>query len=97
MNKFTTPLIILAALALSGCAGTFGHTSYTVKANTAGGYDLDAKDGKEYAGRNIQFDAKAGVLVIQEGASKAFPGQRVGVTLNPLPTMGLDTILAPRE
>jgi hypothetical protein len=92
-------LIALAALAslsaLAGCAGTFGHTAYSIKANAAGGYDLDARDGKEFAGRAIEFDAKRGLLVVNEGASKAFKGQGIGATLNPLPTLGLDKILAP--
>lgn len=89
-------LLLLPLFLLAGCAGTFGHTSFTVKANGIGGYDLDAKDGKEYSGRNVQFDAKNGTLLIQEGQSKAFQGQSIGATLNPLPTIGLDKILAPK-
>lgn len=91
-------LIALAVLALAGCAGTFGHSAITVKSNTAGGYDLDVRDGKEYAnGRTIMFTAKDGALAMEEGPSKAFKGQALGVkAINILPTMGLGDILAPR-
>ena len=88
-------LISLAALALAGC-GSFGHTDYEVRANAAGGYDLSAKDGKEYRGdgRSIMFNAQTGALVVNESASKAFTGQALGVkALSILPTMGLGDIL----
>ncbi len=89
--------IAVLALLLSGCAGTFGHAAYEVKANAAGGYDLTASDGKEFADRSIMFDARIGRLMVQEGASKAFKGQALGVkAINILPTMGLGDILAPR-
>lgn len=66
-------------LALAGCASldTAGHAAYSVKANAGGGWDLDAKDGKEFEGRRILFDAKAGTLAVEEGASKAFKGQAI--------------------
>lgn len=92
-------LLVVMGSTLAGCAGTFGHTSYTVKANTAGGYDFEAGDGKEYAtGRSIAFSAANGSLMISEGASTAFTGQALGVkAINILPTMGLGDILAPQD
>ena len=93
------PIIALACtFALAGCAGTFGHTSYEVKAKAMGGCDLKARDGKEFSGtgREVSFDGKKCQFGATEGPSKAFKGQGIGSTLNPLPTMGLDKILAPR-
>jgi hypothetical protein len=88
-------LIVLCALLLSGCAGTFGHNSITVTANAAGGYDLNGVDGKEYAeGRSIVFDAKKGQLVYSESASKAFKGQALAVkALTVLPVTGLQDLV----
>jgi hypothetical protein len=97
-------LISLAVLAsLAGC-GTFGHSSYSVSAvkdkdGAVAGYDLAVTDGKEFAGRRIDFQAVGPMVTISiiEGASKAFKGQALGVkAINILPTMGLDAILAPR-
>lgn len=88
-------LIALAALSLAGCAGTFGHTTYSVKANAAGGYDLDASDGKEYAqGRAFLFDAKNGTVAVQEGPSKSFKGQAIGAkALSVMPVTGLQDLV----
>jgi hypothetical protein len=94
-------LVVIAAiaLALSGCAGTFGHTSYLVTQSASGkGCELQAADGKEFKSRNIAFDGKGCTLVVEEGVSKAFKGQALGVkAINVLPTMGLSDILAPQD
>jgi len=92
MKKF---LIALAALALAGC-GSFGHTAYSVTANATGGCDLDAKDGKEYAGdgRSIMFDGKRCQLAVGESASKAFKGQAIGAkAVSVLPVTNLQELV----
>jgi hypothetical protein len=97
----TLVAVALGLSMLSGCASleNAGHSSFDVKANAAGGYDLSTKDGKEFAeGRMIMFEAATGKLVVQEGPSKAFSGQALAVkAVNVLPTMGLGDILAPRD
>lgn len=93
MKKSLIALAVLASLA--GCAGTFGHSTLSVKANAVKGCDLEVKDGTEFKARSIEFDGKKCTLTVDEDERKAFKGQGIGVTLNPLPTMGLDTILAP--
>lgn len=95
--------IALAALALSGCAAIeqAGNASYTVTAvkgpdGKTSGYELAVKDGKEFASRSIAFQSDAGsaALMVQEGASKAFPGQALAVkALTVLPVSGLPDLL----
>lgn len=80
MKKSLIALAALAAVGLSGCVTLdyAGHAAYEIKANAAGGYDLKANDGKEFAeGRTIAFDAKKGQLMVQEGPSRAFKGQGI--------------------
>lgn len=90
-------------LLLSGCASldTAGASTYTVTAvrdadGKVAGYELTVKDGKEYSGRNVQFQAdgaRAG-LAIAEGESKAFKGQALAVkALTVLPVTGLQDLL----
>jgi hypothetical protein len=98
-------IVVLAMVAaLGGCASLTeaGHTSYTVRAAPAAEgktvcYDFESKDGKEYAGRVIQFQGTCGigaVLTIQEGPSKAFRGQGIAAkALSVLPVTGLDELL----
>lgn len=93
-------LLVIAVLAVAGCASieNAGHTSYDVTQAPSGkGWELRTKDGKELEGRSIQFHAGQGVLVVEEGASKAFKGQALAVKALGLPTMGLADILAPRD
>lgn len=92
-------LILIAAL-LSGCAGTFGHSSYVLSSKPGADgkpiYELSLKDGKEFEGRQVQFQTINGgaSLTIMEGESKAFKGQALGVkALNVFPTTGLSDIL----
>lgn len=98
-------IVLLVAVAfVSGCASLTeaGHTSYTVRAAPAAEgktvcYDFESKDGKEYAGRVIQFQGTCGVgasLVIQEGPSKAFRGQGIAAkALSVMPVTGLQDLL----
>lgn len=75
-------LVALAVLAVcSGCASLTdaGHASYMVTRGAAG-YELSMKDGKEYAGRQVQFQTVNGAasLTVVEGQSLAFKGQAIG-------------------
>ena len=97
-------MALLAALAmLGGCASieNAGHASYTVtsvKGSDGPAYELAVKDGKEYAGRQIQFQTVGGAatLTITEGASKAFAGQALAVkALTVLPVTGLKDLVTP--
>jgi hypothetical protein len=103
MKKSLIALAVLAA-ASTGCASLTdaGHTSYTVRAAPAAEgktvcYEFEAKDGKEFAGRAIQFQGTCGVgavLAIQEGQSKAFRGQGIAAkALSVLPVTGLDDLI----
>lgn len=96
-------LIALAALTLAGCASldNAGHSAYTVTAvRDAGGqlagYELAVRDGKEYAGRQVQFRSAGGAvsLVIVEGPGAAFQGQAIAAkALSVMPVTGLADLL----
>lgn len=86
--------LILCTVLLTGC-GSFGTASYELVPTSNGLYGLKINDGKEYAGRVIQFEStKDGTgLVIQEGASKAFKGQGIAAkAMSVLPVTGLDAL-----
>ena len=91
-------VLVAAASLLAGC-GTFGHTSYEVSCKqmapgAGNACDLKASDGKEFTSRTIQFNAASGVLVVQEGESKAFAGQAIGAkAMTVLPVTGLDDLV----
>ena len=95
-------LILLAAL-LSGCASLSdaGHVAYTVTpikdaAGKVTAHELQIRDGKEFEGRQIQFQAmgEAVTLTIREGESKAFKGQAIGAkALSVMPVTGLSDLL----
>jgi hypothetical protein len=99
-----TLLAIAAAVALAGCASISdaGHADYSVRVvkDTAGkpaAYDLQVKDGKEFEGRQIQFQAKGDAvsLTVVEGESKAFKGQAIGAkALAVFPVTDLANILS---
>jgi hypothetical protein len=103
MKRTASLLIAFLALALAGCASleTAGHSAYTVKAvvgkdGKVAGYELDARDGKEYSGRNVSFQTNGGAaaLMISEGESKAFKGQALAVkALTVLPVTNLSELL----
>lgn len=97
-------LIALAVLALaSGCASldNAGHAAYTITAvkdgdGSVAGYELAVKDGKEFAGRRVQFQAMGQVVTIDitEGESRAFRGQAIGAkALSVTPVTGLGDLL----
>lgn len=99
-------LIALAVLALaSGCASleNAGHAAYTMTAvkdkdGTVTGYELTVKDGKEFAGRRVQFQGMGAVVTldISEGESRAFRGQAIGAkALSVMPTTGLQDLVRP--
>lgn len=92
-----------SALLLAGCASldSAGLDSYTVRSFTTeqglpACCELDVKSGKEYDGRAVSFQTNGAgaLLVIQEGASKAFRGQALAVkALTVLPVTGLQDVL----
>ncbi len=85
-------LALLVALTLTAC-GTFGHAAYTVT-NTAQGCDLAVQDGKEFAGRRLEFDGKGCRFAVIEQDAKAFAGQAIGAkTMTVLPVTGLDKLV----
>lgn len=97
-------LAAVAALSLAGCASldNAGHGSANVRAvrDQAGkvaGYELDLKDGKEYASRTVTFKvtpAGAVDLTIVEDQAKAFRGQGIAAkAASVLPTTGLADLL----
>jgi hypothetical protein len=96
-------LLLIAAAAMSGCASLedAGHSSYSASAvkDAAGrvvGYDFSVRDGKEFAGRQIQFQAQgdAVAVTITEGESKAFKGQAMSAkALSLFPVTGLQDLL----
>ncbi len=97
-------IAVIAVLgSLSGCASldNAGHAAYSATAvkdanGNVTGYELSVKDGKEFAGRQIQFQANGAAvgLVIVEGESKAFKGQAIGAkALSVMPVTGLQDIL----
>ena len=100
---FLAVVAVLAVAMLSGCASidNAGHSSYTVTAvkdaaGKAAGYELAVKDGKEYQGRQVQFQAMAGAvtLTIVESGAKAFPGQALAVkSLTVMPVTGLTDLI----
>lgn len=93
-------IIILLTLAGCGTLNTAGQSSYTVKPfeakdGTLVCCALDMKDGKEYSGRNIQFQTNGAAfgLTISEGESKAFTGQGIAAkALSVLPVTNLPLI-----
>ncbi len=89
-------MILAVVLALAGCTSleTAGHAGYSVRANAAGGWDFDAKDGAEFSGRRFEFNAQTGTLAVEEGASKKFGGQALAVkALTILPVNDLPALL----
>lgn len=89
--------VALIALTLCGCASIeqAGNTGYEVK-HGAAGCDLSAKDGKEFKGRKLDFDGDKCKLIVDEGDSKAFPGQALAAkALTVLPVTGLSDLIAP--
>lgn len=93
------PLVLAACATLAGCASLdhAGHASYTVKRNATGGaYELEVRDGKEFAGRRVEFAAQGdgAALSIIEGPSKAFAGQAISAkAATVLPVGGLSDLL----
>lgn len=100
-STFTALAALCAAALLAGCAGTFGHAAYEVKPEAgadgkAAGCSLSVRDGKEFSGRNVAFRGDLCQLTVQEGESKAFPGQAIGAkALSIGPVMGLGDLVAP--
>lgn len=101
--KSLVPAIVIASLALAGCASLefAGHDSYTVRSYKADNgkvscCELDVKSGKEYADRAVGFrtTGSGAVLTINESGTKAFKGQALTVkSLTVLPVTGLDALL----
>lgn len=96
-------ILLIILLSLTGCASidNAGYSGYSITAvkdakGAVSGYELQVKDGKEYAGRSISFQAQGSSVgvTIQEGQSKAFKGQAIGAkALTILPVDGLADLL----
>jgi hypothetical protein len=100
---FVGLLLVASMVLLPGCASldSAGHSAYSATAvkDATGkviGYELAVKDGKEFANRQIQFQAKgdAVAVTITEGESKAFKGQAISAkALSLFPVTGLQDLL----
>jgi hypothetical protein len=105
LKRSLCAMAALSALALaSGCASLTeaGHTDYRVNVvkdaqGRPAAYELQVKDGKEFDGRQIHFQAQGSAvgLSIVEGESKAFKGQAIGAkALSVLPVTDLANIVS---